>query len=236
MAKINEATRHQILNMFKEGLSTPTIMRSAGVSKVTVVHFRECYKKGDLGWLSDTRNRFTEEFAQQAVRLYLQLQSYSAVGRILGILPSSVWRFVRNFEAYGQAILPNGRPPKNRAMRKNKSQSSKFSLKPAVRRSRSSDISSDEWKIMFEALLDTLEHDVLNDSSKKKLKPSFALLRRHIKEGLPLPNVAALAISPGASTTTTVEALANACEQIRLSQLELKLSKMNTDGSLESDA
>lgn len=70
---------------------------------------------------------------------------------------------------------------------------------------------------MFVALLDTLEHDVLNETAKEKLKPSFALIRQHIKDELPLPSVAALARAPGASTSETVEALAKACEEIRRS-------------------
>lgn len=101
--------RRQAWNLFKQGLRAKAVANRFGIGRSTVRNWQHRYDRGDDGWVTHTNNKTDIKMAFQAVRLYTQLQSFSAVATVLGLHSHSVQAYVSNMAVYGVPILPLGR-------------------------------------------------------------------------------------------------------------------------------
>lgn len=226
--RISVEIRQKVLELLRQGARARSISSQLGITRSTVKNWQAAYDQHDLSWVTVTGYyRTSEATALLAVSMYQETNSYARVGHALGLNPASVLRYVTNMAKYGQPILPRGQKPKEPVMKAEKNDIQVPEPMPTTLKAAQRLIK--EQRIMLESLLESIdEHLGGTVGSKKKISVLSRQLRKHMKEGYPLPNLADLSIPPGAPITVVLEVLARECAQIRSSVIASKLCVSST--------
>lgn len=240
---ISEEVKKEALKLFQEGGRYKTIAKQLDLTTSLVWDWQHAFDQKDYRWISCRKNKFSESQALLAVNLYTKIKSYSAVAhRLGGMSPSDVRRFVLNVSRYGIPFLPRGVHAKakleslTKAREQGEQLMSKHKPKTRWRSLNSLKKERDEYKVMLECLLKSIEKNFEHEDqdSKKKGKFLAGQLKRHVEMGYPLPDSATLLVSPEVPFIDKLEALVNESLKIQSSCLESELSKIKTMGAMES--